>query len=150
MNPDQDFGAQFVRLALAIDEHLPGYVDAYFGPQQWQVQSRQAGKRPLPELARQAEQLATGISQAEELNPQRRDYLARHVTAMQMSLRVLAGEKVSLADEAEALYDVRPMWRDEANFEEAHKLLEEALPSGGSLQERMLAWKQSLEIPVEK
>jgi len=150
MNTHQDFGEWFVRLALAIDEHMPGYVDAFFGPEEWKVQAQQAGKRALSDLTDQINQLATDISQADELDTQRRDYLARHLTAMQMSVRLLSGEKVSLADEAEALYDVRPEWQDEQNFEESHKLLEEALPAGASLRERMIAWKQSLEIPVEK
>jgi len=149
-SPHQDFGEQFVRLTLAIDEHLPGYVDAYFGPKEWKIESKQAGIVSLPNLTDRVNRLAADISQEDGLDPQRRDYLARHVTAMQMSLRLLSGEKVSLADEAEAIYDIRPEWKDESNFEEAHKLLEEALPPGGSLRERMLDWKRSLEIPVEK
>ena len=146
----REFGEQFVRLALELDKHLPGYVDAYFGPEDWKAQTQQAGIQPLSNLTHQINHLTKDISQADALDPQRKDYLVRHLTAMQMSVRLFSGEKVSLADEAEALYDVRPEWQEEANFEEAHKLLEEVLPSGGSLRERMLAWKQSLEIPVEK
>jgi hypothetical protein len=147
---DQEWGERFVRLALAIDEHLPGYVDAYFGPEEWQVQAKQDGKLPFSDLAEQTDQLATDVSQANDMSLQRRDYLARHLMAMQMSLRLISGEKVSLADEVEAMYDVRPDWKDEANFEEAHALLNQVLPPGGSLKERTLAWERSLEIPVEK
>jgi hypothetical protein len=150
INSHQDFGEQFVRLALAIDEHLPGYVDAYFGPEVWRVQSQQDGKLPLSELTDRVNQLANEISEADGLDAQRKDYLVRHLTAMQMSLRLLSGQEVALADEAEALYDVRPNWQDEENFEEAHRLLEEVLPPGRSLEQRMLAWKRSLEIPVDK
>lgn len=150
INDDKDLGEQFVRLALAIDEHMPGYVDAYFGPEEWKVQAKQAGKLPLSELVHQTNQLATDIFQANSLSPQRKDYLARHIIAMQMSLRLLSGEKVSLADEVEAIYDVRPAWKDEADFEEAHKLLDEVLPSGDSLKERTLEWERSIEIPIEK
>ena len=150
VHADQECGEQFVRLALAIDEHMPGYVDAYFGPEGWKGQATQDGKVPLSALTDWTHQLAADISQANDLSPQRRDYLVRHITAMQMSLRLLGGEKVSLADEVEALYDVRPAWKDEANFEEAHRLLEEALPPGGSLKERALDWERSLEIPNEK
>lgn len=145
-----DFGERFVRLALEIDKHRPGYVDAYCGPEDWKTQAQQNGKQPLSNLADQVRQLDKDISRAEGLDAQRRDYLARHLTAMQMSLRLISGEKISLADEAEALYDIRPTWRGERIFEDAHKLLEEVLPSGGSLRERMLDWKLSLEIPIEK
>ena len=150
VNDDKDLGKQFVRLALAIDERMPGYVDAYFGPEEWKVQAKQAGKLPLSDLTDQTNRLVTDVSQSDGINPQRKDYLARHITAMQMSLRLLSGEKVSLADEVEAMYDVRPDWKNEAEFEEAHKLLDEVLPPGGSLKERTLEWEQSMEISVEK
>jgi hypothetical protein len=129
---------------------MPGYVDAYFGPEEWKAQAQQDGKVPLSALTDRTQQLAADISQVHDLSPQRRDYLVRHITAMQMSLRLLGGEKVSLADEVEALYDVRPDWKDEANFEEAHRLLDEVLPAGGSLKERTLDWERSLEISIEK
>src|SRR6266498_3057126 len=150
MDTNSEWGERFVKLALAIDEHLPGYVDAYFGPEEWIAQIKQDGKMPLSDLANWTDQLATDISRANDIDVQRRDYLARHLTAMQMSLRLLSGEKVSLADEVEALYDLRPDWMVESNFEEAYKLLNDVLPAGESLQERMLTWERSLEIPIEK
>ncbi len=150
VHDDKDLGEQFVRLALAIDGHMPGYVDAYFGPEEWKIQAKQAGKLPLSDLTDQTNRLATDVSQADRISPQRKDYLTRQIIAMQMSLRLLRGGKVSLADEVEAMYDVRPAWKDEANFEEAHKLLDEVLPPGGSLKERTLEWERSIEIPVEK
>jgi hypothetical protein len=84
------------------------------------------------------------------MDAQRRDYLARHLTAMQMLLRLLSGEKLSITEEAEALYDIRPEWKDESDLEEAYQTLDEVLPAGDSLRERMLVWQQSLEIPIEK
>jgi hypothetical protein len=146
----ENLGERFVRLALEIDKHRPGYVDAYFGPEDWKAQAQQHGQQSLSTLSEQVRQLEKDIFLADALDPQRRDHLARHLTAMRMSLCLLSGEKVSLAEEAEALYDIRPTWQDEQIFEEGHKLLEEVLPSGGSLRERMQAWKLSLEIPIEK
>jgi hypothetical protein len=67
-----------------------------------------------------------------------------------MSQRLLAGENIPLAEEVDALYDVRPVWVDESNFEEAHRELDQLLPPGDSLTERRQAWNRSLEIPVEK
>ena len=143
-------GEEFAKLALAVDQHLPGYVDSYFGPDEWITQAKQDGKLPLLNLTEKVDGLATDISQADDLDAQRKDFLARQVTAMQMSLRLLSGEKVSLAEEVYALYDVQPTWKDESNFEEAHEILDKLLPPGDSLQERMQDWNRSLEIPVEK
>jgi hypothetical protein len=58
---DPQPGEEFVRLALAIEQHMPGYVDSYFGPDEWMAQAKQAGKVPLPELTERADRLATGL-----------------------------------------------------------------------------------------
>ena len=143
-------GEELIKLSLAMNEHLPGYIDSYFGPEEWTSQAKREGKLPLPSLTDRAERLAKDIAQADGLDAQRKDFLARQVTAMQMSLRLWSGEKVSLAEEVRALYDVEPAWKDESNFEEAHKELDHALPAGGSLMERMESWRKSLEISMEK
>lgn len=145
-----DPGEEFVRLALAVDEHLPGYVDAFFGPAEWQSESKTAGKIPLPALTERAARLANDNAQAHDMDAQRRDFLSRQLTAMQMSLRLLSGETVSLAEEVQALYDVRPQWKDETNFDEGHRALDQLLPPGNSLIERNVAWKKSLEISNDK
>src|SRR5688572_6219053 len=147
---NQHLDEEFVRLALAINQHLPGYVDSYFGPNEWTQETKQAGKLPLPDLTDRTDQLAMNISQANGLDAQRKDFLGRQISAMQMSLRLLAGEKVSLAEEVQALYDVHPKWKDESIFTEAQKLLDQILPSGGSLKERIETWDKSLEISMEK
>src|SRR5574339_1234201 len=141
---------EFVKLALAIDEHLPGYVDSYFGPDEWAQEAKRAGKLPLPDLTSRVGRLATEIAQSNEWDGQRKDFLARQVTAMQMSLRLLRGENVSLAEEAQALYDIQPVWKDEAYFIEYQKWLDESLSRGGSLSERLENWQKSIEIPMEK
>lgn len=150
VNPRLDLDEEFVRLALAINGHLPGYVDSYFGPAEWQPEAQEPGKLPLTDLARRVDRLANDLSQRADWDPQRKDFLARQISAMQMSLRLLAGESVSLAEEVQALYDVAPTWKDETNFVEAQQQWDELLPGDGSLNERRDRWKKSLEIPMEK
>jgi hypothetical protein len=145
----EDAGEEYARLALAIDQHMPGYVDAYFGPPEWRDQVQQEGLRPLAELASRAATLASAVAGASAMDAQRRDFLARHIHAMQANLRLLQGEKMALADEVEELFDIRPTWVDEAVFEEAHRLLDELLPAGDSLRERMALRRRALEIPTQ-
>ena len=147
---EQQLDKEFVRLALAINEHLPGYVDSYFGPEEWAREAKQAGKLPLPDLTDRTDRLAMNVSQPNGLDTQRKDFLARQINAMKMSLQLLAGEKVSFAEEVQALYDIQPTWKDESLFVEAQNLFDQILPSGGSLKERLESWKKSLEIPIEK
>src|SRR5215813_12333434 len=141
---------EYLRLTLAINEHLPGYVDAYFGPQEWAQEAHQAGKLLLPDLAQRADRLATDLSHSSNWDEQRKDFLTRQIQAMQMSLRLLAGETVSLAEEAQALYDIQPVWKDEAYFIEHQRWLDEILPAGDSLRDRLENWKNSLELSREK
>ena len=141
---------EFVHLALAINEHLPGYVDSYFGPNEWSQDAEQVGKLPLADLTQRVDQLAMSVPQANDWDAQRKDFLARQIHAMQMSLQLLAGENLSLTEEAQALYDIQPAWKDEAYFREHQKWLDEILPVGDSLRERLESWKESLELPLEK
>lgn len=146
----QSMDEEFVKLALAINEHLPGYIDAYFGPDEWAQEARQTGKLRLEDLTHRAEKLAANVSQVTDWDVQRKDFLARQICAMQMSLRLLAGETVSLTEEAQALYDIHPVWKDEAYFIEHQKWLDDNLPKGGALRERLEHWQNSLEISIEK
>jgi hypothetical protein len=147
MTPSADStGQRYVQLALAIDQHIPGYIDAYFGPAEWKQTASSHGKLPLDELAGEVASLENEVSEIEHEDPQRADFLSRQLKAMGTSLRLLQGEKLSLAQEVDALYDISPTWVSEARFEEAHHLLDELLPPGDSLQERMKVRRKYLEI----
>lgn len=136
----------YIELALAVDMHIEGYVEAYFGPPEWKAQVQARGKRAVDELAHDAASLASTIDQSADMDSQRRDFLARQVHAIQTSLRVLQGEKLTLAEEAEGVYDIKPEWVDEASFQQAHDTLNELLPPGDSLIKRMAAWRKSIEV----
>jgi hypothetical protein len=147
-NPDMDqsLGEQFARLMLAIDEHLPGYVDSFFGPVEWKEEVKRAGKIPLPNLIERTDALYAEFSRAADFDPQRKDFGLREMDAMKMSLRLLSGEKVSLADEVTALYDVTPQWKPESVFEEAQRELSDLLPAGDNIADRLQAWNKSIEV----
>ena len=117
---------------------------------EWKAQAEREDKRPLPDLARRASELAAAVATDASLDAQRKDFLACHVRAMQASLRLLSGEKMALAEEAEQVYDIRPAWIDEVVFEEAQRELDELLPPGDTLLERLTNRKQALMISTEK
>jgi len=140
----------YVRLSLALDQHIPGYIDAYFGPTAWRTAAVAAGPQPVLELAREAAELSAAIPEAQGMDPQRRDWLLRQVAAMRTSLRLLAGERLTLVEEVAGLYDITPTWTDESVFEEAHRTLAALLPGSGSLAERLAAKKHATEISVDQ
>ena len=61
--------------------------------------------------------------------------------------RKLAGEELPYEQEVELVYAIEPRWQDEAVFERAHRLLDEALPGGGDLVSRYHRWFAETAIP---
>src|SRR4030042_3555725 len=101
MSPET-FAEEYIRLALTIDQHLPGYIDAYLGPAEWKTQAERQGPQPLSELAGRVAALANAVGNARGVPSDRKEFLARHGTAMRISVRLLRGEKLPLADETPA------------------------------------------------
>jgi hypothetical protein len=82
--------------------------------------------------------------------PGRRRWLRAQVRGLSTTARRLAGEPVGYADEVEACYGVRPTRVDEDVLEGAHRRLDEVLPGSGPLAERLVAWRESHAVPVDK
>lgn len=141
---------KYVALALAIEQHIPGYIDAYTGPSEWRDQAQAKGVREAAELAKEASSLAKAMCGSTEMDPQRLHYLAREVRAMRTSLRILQGEPLTLAEETEAIYDITPEWVDEGIFDQAHQMLDDLLPPGDSLVERMTIRRKAMEVPLDR
>jgi hypothetical protein len=52
----------YVKLVLAVGQHTPIYVDAYYGPAAWKAEAEAAGKRPLAELRTRAHALLADLA----------------------------------------------------------------------------------------
>jgi hypothetical protein len=116
----------YIELAHGIEQHFPGYIDAYFGPEDWKPKAI----LPLAELARQAEGLARAV---EGLGPgPRRAWLKAQVAAMQTTLALLQGEALPYREEVRRLYGVEAEAVPESRFEEAIASLEDVLPGRGA------------------
>ena len=143
-----DIGTAYVRLALAIEQHQPSYIDAFFGPAAWKTRAEMEGKLALSELSARALTLARSIESL-AADSQRTRFLAKQVTAMQTTLRILAGESVPYLDEVEQVYDISPERVDDRVLEEARRTLENLLPGNGSLNERLLERRRRFQVGNE-
>jgi hypothetical protein len=76
----------YVRLALAIDRHLSGYVDAYFGPRGWREEVNASDPQPLKSLARIADQLLEQLGECSGIDATRRHFLLKQVTALRFMI----------------------------------------------------------------
>ena len=144
----------YVALTLEIGEREPGYVDAYYGPPEWQAAAT-ANPRTLPQLIQGAAGLterlnAVSTRGAEPATVQRRAYLLAHVSAAAARLRMLSGEKMGFADEAEALFGIRPELRPLESFDPVLAEINALLPGEGSLSERVTAFRADYIIPRDR
>jgi hypothetical protein len=144
-----EIGRSYLSLALHLDRHFEGFVDAYFGPADLKKQVQAGEPRPLAALADDAAQLQSAL-RACDYDAQRREFLLKQVGAMAAVVRNLGGGHLGFVEEVELCFDLKPETADEALFEEAHARLEQAVPGPGTLLERLVAWRQSMELAPER
>ena len=144
----------YVALILEIGEREPGYVDAYYGPAEWQAAAK-ANPRTVPQLIQGAADIterlnAVSTEGAEPAVVQRRKYLLAHVSAASARLRMLSGEVMSFADEAEALFGIRPELPPLESFDPVLAEIDALLPGEGSLTDRVIAFRADFVIPKDR
>ena len=144
----------YVALILEIGEHEDGYVDAYYGPAEWAA-AAEANPRAVPQLIQGAASLtnrlnAVSVAGADPAVVQRRTYLLAHVSAAAARLRMLSGEKMSFADEAEALFGVRPELAPLSSFDPVLAEIDALLPGTAPLADRVTEFKSHYVIPKDR
>ena len=144
----------YVRLSLEIGEHEPGYIDAYYGPQDWAQQARQS-PRALPELRAAAEALLKQVSAVDEagldpLEVRRKRLLAAQLVAARTRMAMLAGESLDFEREAEGLYALRPALKPLSDYDAALQRLETLFPGEGPLWQRVDAFATTTAIPAAR
>jgi hypothetical protein len=137
----------YVTLAFGLERHIPGTVDAYYGPEEVKA-AVLAGSPPSPEtLVQQAEELLRGIPTS-GLPESRAQYLTAQVRALHLAARRLTEVPVDYRDEVRIFFDIEPEATPAAVFDDAVRALDEALPGEGDVAARMIAWRKQFEVPV--
>ena len=168
---------RYAHLVLALGQHDPDYVDAFYGPPEWKTQAEKEKKsldaigaeaaelsatlnqdRPSPQSSRKGrggrEALASKTSDAEKSGEEmlrlRREYLQKQISALAARVRMLKGEKLKFDDESRALYDaVAPTYGD-SHYDQIIAQLEAKIPGKGPLWQRYEEWRKPFVIPKEK
>ena len=109
---------RYAHLVLALGQHDPDYVDAFYGPAEWKTQAEKE-KKSLDAIGAEAAELSATLAKipdaatsGDEMLKLRREYLQKQVSALAARVRMLKGEKLKFDDESRALYDaVAPTYR---------------------------------------
>jgi hypothetical protein len=144
----------YVRLVLAVGQHDPDYVDAYYGPPAWKEEA-DARKRPLAELRSEAAGLveelrAHPVSSPDEMVRLRHQYLTRQLESMVTRIDMLSGKRLTFDEESQALYDsVAPHYGAE-HFQGILDQLDKLVPGDSPLPERIERFRQDFVIPRDR
>ena len=147
---------RYVHLVLALGQHDPDYVDAFYGPAEWKTQAEKE-KKSLDAIGAGAVELSAILAKipdaatsGDEMLKLRREYLQKQVAALAARVRMLKGEKLKFDDESRALYDaVAPTFPD-SHFDQIIAQLEKKIPGNGPLWQRYEKWRKPFMIPKEK
>ena len=102
---------RYAHLVLALGQHDPDYVDAFYGPAEWKTQAEKE-KKSLDAIGAEAAELSATLAKTpdaatsgDEMLKLRREYLQKQIAALAARVRMLKGEKLKFDDESRALYD---------------------------------------------
>jgi hypothetical protein len=141
----------YVKLQLAIGEKEQGYIDAYFGPPEWQAEAK-LKPSSLPDLAARAGVLTIRLrsiadARLDPMELRRRDFLLAQLKAASTRLRMMQGEKLAFADEAEGLFGVRPELKPLSAYDPVLARIERLVPGKGPLADRVGVFQGRFIIP---
>jgi hypothetical protein len=159
---------RYVRLVLALGQHDPDYVDAFYGPPEWKTQAEKE-KKSLEAIGAEAAELSATLAKipdaamsGDAMLKLRHEYLQKQISALAARIRMLKGEKLKFDDESRVLYDaVAPTFPD-SHFDQIIAQLEKKIPgtnrqsgsgpsrTGTPLWQRYEKWRKPFLIPKEK
>lgn len=142
----------YVRLTLEIDAHESGYVDAYYGPEDWREEARK-NPRERGALKAEADRIlaALGAHVGTGEQGQRAKVLSANVASARFRLDMIDGVRAKFADESERLFALRPQLKPLSAFDDALARIERVVPTGeGTLAQRVEAFRARYSIPADK
>jgi hypothetical protein len=141
----------YLVLELAMAEHDPGHVDAYFGPERSREEAKAAG-RSLAEIFGEAQRLRDALAYGEQngRDPARVDSLDARLVALQTRVRMQQGTVLPFDEESRLLFRAQAPDYGAAYFEALLQQIDELLPGDGPLAERVTEFRSRFVIPPDR
>ncbi|MEA3009076.1 MAG: hypothetical protein QOJ91_768 [Sphingomonadales bacterium] len=144
----------YVKLQLAIGTKEEGYIDAYYGPPEWQSEAKINADSPA-RLAERAGVLTVRLKsfddrRLEPIERRRRDFLLAQLKSASTRLAMMQGVKLPFADEAEALFGVRPELKPLSAYDPVLARIERLAPGAGPLSDRVDALQERFTVPRDR
>lgn len=139
----------YLLLALRLDQHRPGLVDAFYGPADLKAQVDLEPLRAAARLREDASELRERVGR-EIGDLARGRWLTAQLTALEAEAELLSGDDRPYEDHVERSFGVRPTRLPEREFELAAATIDEFLPGPGSVADRLAAWDAASSMPPER
>lgn len=144
----------YIQLSLSMTPHDSNFIDAYYGPAQWQ---ENALKSPLTleQIKSKAQALQADLASqparaSDSMEGLRVAYLNKQIIAMLGRIDMLQGKKLSFDQESAILYDAVAPHYERSHFEAIIKQIDTLLPGPGTTVERVNAFRSQFIIPRDK
>ncbi len=135
----------YLMLALRLDQHRPGLVDAYYGPADLKAVADMESLRDPRRLAEDAVELL-GRLPDEVSDPARREYLRAQLVAFETQARDAAGDAIPYETLVARCFDHEMPRLSDAIFHAAADQLDALLPGSQPLGDRLAAWDSTMTI----
>ena len=149
----------YVKLVLKVGELDSDYVDAYYGPRDWQPHDKLDTKEDSTSLRSfcdaQTDSLLNNLDalknfKADEIQTLRYRFLYKQLLAVKAKIFMLSGGSFSFDEESKALYDAVAPTHPIDYYQKIINELSSILPGKGSVNTRLENFRKSFIIPKEK
>lgn len=136
------WGTEYVQLALRIEKHFQGFVDAYCGPPALKAAIEKEEKIPTEHLFEDVLSLEEHVPHTTRA---RNIYLKKQVTGMKTTLQVLQGEEIPYTEQVALFFDIQPEKIPDSVFEKEKDLLQDIFKTN-NLHAAVEEWGKSKEV----
>ena len=147
---------RYVKLVLKVGKFDPDYVDAYYGPKEWEPDSSfVADSTELRHLDADTDALLDSMEtfgryNADKMQTFRFTFLSKQLLALKTRIFMLEGGKLPFDKETKALYDAEAPQYPEEHFQKILDELDKFLPGEGNLTDRVERFRSQFIIPKDK
>jgi hypothetical protein len=142
-------GRDYLEITLRLRKLVPDWVEGYVGPADLAAEVDRSDTVTAAELRERVEALARTV-ETDEPAADRRAWLSAQLRAISTALLWLTGTKFDYPELFAICHGGHVERVPDRQFEEAHALLDRALPGSGDAQARYLVWREGQLVPRER
>jgi hypothetical protein len=137
------WGEAYINLALRVEKHFEGFVDAFCGPPSVKARIEKEEPMPLDALFDEADNLAKTLPSTDK---PRKVYLEKQMTGIMTTIQILQGEEIGYKKQVELFFDIVPEKIPDSEFAKQRDVLYDILRKE-PLCDAVEKWHREKEVP---